>query len=483
MAARLRSLDVDLLARIAFALLCAAAVAGLLVYPTYPSYDSLYAMLWAREVWDGVVPSFGAFRAPTPHPLALAVGILLEPIGQDADRVFSALILAAYLALVAGVYRLARVCFTPLIGFAAALLVLSRLDFASIALRGFVDIPFLALLVWAAALEAQRPRRGGAVWVLLGAAGLLRPEAWALALAYAAWCGWKEDWPRRLRFLAYALAAPLAWFAVDLVVTGDPLWSLTYTRKQAGALDRSLPASEVPGAMLRYLERICKAPILAGGVVGVVLAAIYARRRAVMPAVLLAFGIGVYLGIGLAGFSVISRYLLASSLGLVIFCAFALGGFQFTEPSSTLRRGWALGAALLVLVGGAYTLTRLNPGYIRQDLTKRERVRKDLARLFALPAVRAARHCGPTSVPSYKLVPDVRWMLDEGRRGVVDRGDPGARGRARRGVALFVISPGLLKDDAYNPYDRPEDGGLIQVPGPGYQRAASGTYFAVYVRC
>jgi hypothetical protein len=36
----------------------------------------------------------------------------------------------------------------------------------------------VAFVVWAAVLEARRPRRGTAVLVLLGLAGLLRPEAW-----------------------------------------------------------------------------------------------------------------------------------------------------------------------------------------------------------------------------------------------------------------------------------------------------------------
>ena len=44
------------------------------------------------------------------------------------------------------------------------------------------------MVAWAAALETERPRRGGPVWVLLTLAGLLRPEAWILLGAYWLWC-------------------------------------------------------------------------------------------------------------------------------------------------------------------------------------------------------------------------------------------------------------------------------------------------------
>ena len=41
--------------------------------------------------------------------------------------------------------------------------------------------------MWAAALEAARPRRGTVVFVLLACAGLLRPEAWLLTGLYFLW--------------------------------------------------------------------------------------------------------------------------------------------------------------------------------------------------------------------------------------------------------------------------------------------------------
>ena len=45
----------------------------------------------------------------------------------------------------------------------------------------------MAIVVWAAVLEAARPRRGVPVLMLLALAGMLRPEAWVLSGLYWLW--------------------------------------------------------------------------------------------------------------------------------------------------------------------------------------------------------------------------------------------------------------------------------------------------------
>src|ERR671916_1567557 len=136
--ARVRSFDADTLARGAFALLCLGFAIGFFVYPTYPNYDSYYSLLWGREVLDLQLPRFEGFRVPTEHPLAIAAGALLSLLGEGGDRVWVATIFASYLWLVAGVYRLGRVAFTPLVGAAAAALLLTRLHYALLAPRGYI---------------------------------------------------------------------------------------------------------------------------------------------------------------------------------------------------------------------------------------------------------------------------------------------------------------------------------------------------------
>src|SRR3954466_10662673 len=101
---------------VALALLIVAVAVGTLVYPTYPNYDSYYSLLWGREALHGHLPSFEAYRAPTEHPLAIAFGGLLSLLGRGGDRVMVFCTVASFVVLCAGVYRLGRTAFTPLVG-------------------------------------------------------------------------------------------------------------------------------------------------------------------------------------------------------------------------------------------------------------------------------------------------------------------------------------------------------------------------------
>ena len=83
-----------------FALLCAGLLVGALVYPTYPNYDSVYSLLWGRELLHGHLPSFDAYRAPTEHPLGVLFGAVLALLGRGGDRVMVFATLASFAVLV-----------------------------------------------------------------------------------------------------------------------------------------------------------------------------------------------------------------------------------------------------------------------------------------------------------------------------------------------------------------------------------------------
>ena len=186
---------------------------------------------------------------------------------------------ASFVAVVAGMYRLGRVCFGPVVGWIAALLVLSRFFVENLAAQGYLDISYIALIVWATVLEVQRPRRGTIVFLMLAAAGLLRPDAWLLSGIYWLWCSWRADNRRRLQYLALAAIAPVIWFAVDAVVTGNPLYSLHATAGLAQELERTQGFSSVLTSVWSYAERIDKLPVLLGGLAGVGLAIWLTPRR------------------------------------------------------------------------------------------------------------------------------------------------------------------------------------------------------------
>jgi hypothetical protein len=470
---------------LALAALTAAALAGFFIYPTYSNYDSLYSLLWGRELLHGALPSFDAYRAPTQHPLWVVICVPLAALGGSGDRVLLGLCVLSFVALVAAMYRLGKETFGWIVGAIAALLLLSRLDFPFLAARGYIDIPYLALILWAAALEAQRPRRGRAVWILLTLAGLLRPEAWLLAGAYGVWIAWGKPLRAWVRVAAIAAIAPVLWALSDVVVTGDPLYSLHYTTESARQLGRRQSLLELPQVTLRYLTELTKPPVFVAALAGIVLAWRMARERFLVPVVLFTWGVGTFLLVSLRGFSVISRYVLVAAIALMLFAAFAIAGWSRLPRGHRAIRPWAIGAAVVVLAGAGYTATTFNPTYVNRELRLRDTVRQDLTTVLASSRVKAARACGPISVPNHKLVADVRWLADADAAGVVARTDSRETARQRRGgVALFVIGgTRFLKHPAYGPFDQTEDSAMIQVPQEGFERASVGRYFSAYVRC
>jgi len=229
-------------------------------------------------------------------------------------------------------------------GLVAAALIVSRLNFALLTTLGFVDIPYCALMAWAAVLEVERPRHGGSVGVLLALAGLLRPEAWALAGLYALWIGGELGWPGRRRAVAFAALAPVIWCAIDLVVTANPLFSLTDTDASAAELQRERPLLSLPWLMVQLLAEILKWPVLAAAVIGLVLALVLRRRDLRVPAMLIPITAATYLVIATGGLPSVYRYLLVAGLGLAVFAAYALTGWTTLPTAHPWRRSWAAAA-------------------------------------------------------------------------------------------------------------------------------------------
>jgi hypothetical protein len=71
---------------------------------------------------------------------------------------------------------------------------------------------------------------------------------------YWVWVAWKASWRYRNIFAAVAASGPLAWFAVDFLVTGDPLFSLHYTAGSAEDLGRQKSLSELPAAVPTFFQ-------------------------------------------------------------------------------------------------------------------------------------------------------------------------------------------------------------------------------------
>jgi hypothetical protein len=479
---RLAAVPWPLLALVA---LSVATFVGFLVYPTYPNYDSYYSMLWGREILHGHLPSFDGYKTPTEHPLAVAFGGLLSLLGRDGDRVMVFCTEASYVVLCAGIYRVGRAAFTPLVGLAAGAILCTRFDFPFLAARAYIDIPYLAFVIWAVALEIERPRRGGIVWLLLACAGLLRPEAWILIGLYFLWVAAGVPASRRValwpRYAAFAAIGPLVWVAVDFVATGHPLFSLQHTSGLAEELGRTKGISEVPASMQRFFQNLAKTPVLYAAGLGFVAALLIAPRRTLMPAVMWLIGSGTFVLVGLAGLSVIDRYLLVPTLMCMLFAAVAIGGWTMLRRGTPLRRVWAVLAAGLVLYGVVYSVTRVNLRVFEAQLQLRGRSHASLIDLLDNPKVRdAVDRCGPLSTPNHKLVPDSRWLLGASASQVIARSDPAQGQRKQRGVALYVVErSALLAQALVDDTDDPMNG----VPMAGFRPVAFTHYCSAFATC
>jgi hypothetical protein len=500
-------------AKLAFALLCVAALAGYFAFPTYPTYDSFYALLWGRDLLHLELPDFSVYRGPTEHPLAIAFGMLCSLFGQGGARLMVLGSIGSFVAMTAGIYRLTRLCFGTLVAVLAAALLLSRLFDANLAAQGYLDLTYVALIVWATALEVQRPRRGTLVLVLLAAAGLLRPDAWVLSGVYWLWCAWpalaREGWirarvarargagqggPASRRLLGYAALAaigPAVWVALDAIVTGDPLYSLHSTAVLAAELERTQGFSSVLAATWHFAVRIDKLPVVVGGIAGVGIALWLTPRRTRVPLAVLALLLFVYVAEGAAGASVIDRYMLGASTLLLPFCALAIGGWSLLRAGSLLRRVWMAGGAALVLYGALAAVSVTSLTNARTTLSYHEDFHEGLARALHAPAVRAQlSRCPLLSLPDNKLIPDARWILETSNqhdivarseaRADAQQGDYALEDGIRRGsVAVYPLGAAVFQEAIVDVGDNPLD----QVPLPGFRRIYTSRYYAVYGNC
>lgn len=560
-------------------------VLALIVWAVAPSsgnYDTVLDLIWARELLDGHAPGFEAYAASTPHPAWLAVGVpVVALFGEQADRVMVLLTALTLPVLAAATVRLGRIAGEAVaarggagesrggseagraepgveeadhghgaslcrhglandsqrqrvartglvVGLIAGALTLTSFAFLLLAAKGYLDMPFLALVAWAGVWAIDKPTAWRVPAILLLLAGLLRPEAWVLAGAYWLWCTVGGPWsaaaverrpadlrhpgdaerrpvdsgnapdgtpgagvPDRFWHLAIVVAAPLLWMAVDATVTGNPFHSLTATSQLADDLGRERGIGRAPSLLVTQLVDQARPPVFAAGALGVGVLLLGARiglarpprRVTVVLLTLLLAGVVTFLAAGVAGLSLIPRYLSVPVVALTVLAALAAGGWVGLPSDHRWRRPWAILVLIGAVVGvGAYlTVKRDSVRSLGSELRFLADARQDVRDLMADPAVVAGARCGPISLPTYRLVPEIRLQLDVDGSRVVARSNPRARalGAYERGVAITVAEGKFARR-----YGR-ADGvpRTTQAAPPGFVEVARRGAFIASVRC
>lgn len=449
----------------AFLVIGAALLAWALL-PTAPNYDTATHLIWARELLDGGSPAVHSPASPTPHPLWLLAALIASATGGGAS-LLQLVALLAYGVVIVAVWRLARSLAGPVAAGAAALFTVSSFALLLSAYKAYADLPFLALVLGGLLAEQQRRARGGHRWtmpVLLVLAGLLRPEAWAFGLLLVALRRLQGEDRRALLAPAVVIAAaPALWVLFDLLLTGDPLHSLTGTQALAEELGRRTGALAGPVELVRQLADLLRPPVFLAGLFGVGGAIWLAGWRPLLPllAPLLAGALG-FLALGVLGLPLLQRYLLLPGMLLAIFAGVgvailveaATGGALPTHPGPVtvdvpaltglaLRR--VAGALLLlgVLGTGGYLVLKADSfAALGRGVLREARWQRQATQVVRSQEVqrRLAEGCGPITLPTYRLVPELLLRADLPVGTVVSRArELGGIGPRSTGIALVIV--------------------------------------------
>lgn len=487
------------MARIRFAagVLVGAAALRLLAGPGLVNYDTLYMLVWGRQLARGQMPDLEVAIAPTQHPLANLGAALLSPLssleigGLHGQLAAVAVVGLAYVSLaVLGwvVFALGREWFNTATGVLAALIVLTRVPVLDFGARAYVDIPFLVLVLGALLVETRRPRAAVPVLALLAIAGLIRPEAWLFSAAYLAWLLWpglqaaaRRGGPRRnpawrdaAPLVLVAASGPLLWALHDLLLTGSPLHSLTGTRENAALLGRVTGIEHVPAAVPRRLGEILREPVLLAAAGGGLLALAWRRdRRVRLAAAAGLLALAAFCLLAAAGLPIITRYLLLVATLLAIFAGAGVFGWLELLPGRE-RTWWSRFAAVALVALLAYVPSQLGRiDRLGDALARQEAIQGKLGEIVA-DADGAVLE--PIAVPNRRPIPLLALWLDLDPRDLVDAQ---ADGLPPRGSYLVPADAQVARDYILDRRDRDR---RIPPPPPRFELRERNSAWQLYER-
>jgi hypothetical protein len=407
---------------------------------------------WGQALARGERPLFD-LGATTPKPLAALLGVLVVPLPPErAFAVVAAIALAALAgSLFAAAHREGGA--VAAVVSVVALAVGARLNV--VLAFGYIDAVVSALILAGVAL------RGNLRIAALVLAGLLRPEAWALAAA----AGFSETVGSMRRRAAMALVsgvvAPALWVLSDLVLIRDPLGTLHWqSARQREQGVENVSWTDVPGDFWSALTQEGSALIVVVGLLGLGIHYVRGRRRgsadplplAVVALWSLLVALETYYGGGLN-----SRYLLPVVPVLALGCG--LLAAAILPNQLRIRSPWPAVAAAV----GALVLVTLSmgigPGVPRQ-------MARNAAIEATRPAVESVLSCGRLGVTRRTAAQDVIPQLAaSSRRSLYEFGV--YRKGGRFAAVLHATKRKRLADPVLPPWPRYDTplGPLAVAPG------------------
>ncbi|MEA2218411.1 MAG: hypothetical protein QOJ35_1037 [Solirubrobacteraceae bacterium] len=313
---------------VAVAGLIAGGVASLAVAHGL-GYDAWSWMVWARELVHGTLSTHGG---PSLKALPVLLDAPLTLLGGAAPLAWLAIARVSALLALLLAWRIGTRLAGPVAGWTAALALAVSPDLGATALYGSSE-PLLVLLVLAAVDRHLHDRRRHA-FVLLGLAGLIRPELWPIVLVLAL-AQWRST--RRLDPLVVACVAvsPAIWLALAWLGTGSALTQVI----DPFAAPAATPCTHCVAHLLATGHR--RAPAVAGHGLAALVGAISALA---LPALLIA-AVGAIDALRRRDRDVVLLAALGVGWVLIVVAMTQLG-----YPGS--RRYFAGPAALFALVAG-----------------------------------------------------------------------------------------------------------------------------------
>ena len=294
----------------------ACVLAGLsLLLPWALAFDPQAWLIWGRDLpGSGLTPADG----PSWKPLPLLFTTPLAVAGDVAPALWMILARTGAFVALGGAWRLGRMLGGRAAAVGAAGVTALGPWWAYNAALGNSEGWLAAFVLWA--IVAHLERRERLAFVLLAAAGLLRPEIWPFLLGYGVWT-WRLG--ARALVAGGAVVLVLAWFAPDV------LWS-------AGAISAGDAARATPSPGSAGRSEHPALQVLADAATGVGIAACLAaafaawRGPAARVLALLAVAYVVLVAAAtLAGYAGNPRYLVPAITVLAVLAGVGAAGLPW----------------------------------------------------------------------------------------------------------------------------------------------------------